>query len=398
MTVSPSEHPSLEASVSDAELATPPTATATGTAVAAGLRTWTPVCAYTDLLPERGACALILDGHRIAIFRTFDGALYAIGNRDRFAGPTCSPAASSAPGAASPPSASHHVRAGVLAGQWGVPGRPGGLGAGLRDPPERRRGAGRPVRPGGRAPRRSRRARHAHDDIDGTGEGRPGPGARGAPGGSCHDALQAQGSCSPRAGCPPCPGRPPPAARAAPHRERGRETRVAPLLEGPPPGAAARPSPVGGRAGDGAGRARGVHRRGDRDPAARGVRGAARTARRPGGGRARHQAGAALRGRRPARRHPGVPGAPVDDVVVTTGVGFRGWMAAAEGWGLSAELAGHLAGPGCSPAAPRRAARCGPPGSTTTGPPASPARRSSEYLLAQDIAGGASRCSCTASR
>ncbi|MDH2430149.1 uroporphyrinogen-III synthase [Sphaerisporangium sp. TRM90804] len=34
----------------------------------------------------------------------------------------------------------------------------------------------------------------------------------------------------------------------------------------------------------------------------------------------------------------------VDDVVVTTGVGFRGWMAAAEGWGLSADLAGHLAG------------------------------------------------------
>ncbi|MER6513760.1 uroporphyrinogen-III synthase [Nonomuraea sp. NPDC001636] len=34
--------------------------------------------------------------------------------------------------------------------------------------------------------------------------------------------------------------------------------------------------------------------------------------------------------------------APLDDVVVTTGVGFRGWMAAAEGWGLSADLADHL--------------------------------------------------------
>ncbi|GGO76401.1 uroporphyrinogen-III synthase [Nonomuraea cavernae] len=33
---------------------------------------------------------------------------------------------------------------------------------------------------------------------------------------------------------------------------------------------------------------------------------------------------------------------PVDDVVVTTGVGFRGWMAAAEGWGLSADLGVHL--------------------------------------------------------
>jgi uroporphyrinogen-III synthase len=34
--------------------------------------------------------------------------------------------------------------------------------------------------------------------------------------------------------------------------------------------------------------------------------------------------------------------APLDDVVITTGVGFRGWIAAAEGWGLSGELVGHL--------------------------------------------------------
>ncbi|MFI6316057.1 uroporphyrinogen-III synthase [Nonomuraea sp. NPDC050556] len=33
---------------------------------------------------------------------------------------------------------------------------------------------------------------------------------------------------------------------------------------------------------------------------------------------------------------------PIDDVVITTGVGFRGWMAAAEGWGLSVDLADHL--------------------------------------------------------
>lgn len=33
---------------------------------------------------------------------------------------------------------------------------------------------------------------------------------------------------------------------------------------------------------------------------------------------------------------------PVDDVVITTGVGFRGWMAAAEGWGLSGDLADRL--------------------------------------------------------
>ncbi|GIH96424.1 nitrite reductase small subunit NirD [Planobispora siamensis] len=46
---------------------------------------WTRICAYTDLLPERGVCALV-DGHQIAVFRTFDGALYAVGNRDPFSG------------------------------------------------------------------------------------------------------------------------------------------------------------------------------------------------------------------------------------------------------------------------------------------------------------------------
>lgn len=46
---------------------------------------WTPVCAYTDLLPERGACVL-LDGEQIAVFRCFDGRLYAVGNRDPFSG------------------------------------------------------------------------------------------------------------------------------------------------------------------------------------------------------------------------------------------------------------------------------------------------------------------------
>ncbi|RJL27281.1 uroporphyrinogen-III synthase [Bailinhaonella thermotolerans] len=34
---------------------------------------------------------------------------------------------------------------------------------------------------------------------------------------------------------------------------------------------------------------------------------------------------------------------PLDHVVITTGVGFRGWFAAAEGWGLAAELSGRLA-------------------------------------------------------
>jgi nitrite reductase (NADH) small subunit len=46
---------------------------------------WTVVCSYTDLLPERGACVL-LAGHQIAIFRDFEGRLYALGNRDPFSG------------------------------------------------------------------------------------------------------------------------------------------------------------------------------------------------------------------------------------------------------------------------------------------------------------------------
>jgi nitrite reductase (NADH) small subunit len=47
--------------------------------------TWTSVCRYEDLQPERGVAALI-DDEQVAVFRTFDGALYAIGNQDPFSG------------------------------------------------------------------------------------------------------------------------------------------------------------------------------------------------------------------------------------------------------------------------------------------------------------------------
>jgi nitrite reductase (NADH) small subunit len=47
--------------------------------------TWTGVCDYDDLQPERGVAAL-LGGEQVALFRTFDGALYAIGNQDPFTG------------------------------------------------------------------------------------------------------------------------------------------------------------------------------------------------------------------------------------------------------------------------------------------------------------------------
>src|SRR3954452_20030125 len=46
---------------------------------------WVDVCAFDDLLPERGACALV-NGEQVAIFRMFDGTLHALGNHDPFSG------------------------------------------------------------------------------------------------------------------------------------------------------------------------------------------------------------------------------------------------------------------------------------------------------------------------
>jgi nitrite reductase (NADH) small subunit len=46
---------------------------------------WTAVCRYEDLLPERGAAALLGD-QQVALFRTVTGELHAIGNIDPFTG------------------------------------------------------------------------------------------------------------------------------------------------------------------------------------------------------------------------------------------------------------------------------------------------------------------------
>jgi nitrite reductase (NADH) small subunit len=43
------------------------------------------VCAYDALLPERGVAALLGD-RQVAVFRTYDGAVYALGNHDPFSG------------------------------------------------------------------------------------------------------------------------------------------------------------------------------------------------------------------------------------------------------------------------------------------------------------------------
>ncbi|MGY1856987.1 nitrite reductase small subunit NirD [Modestobacter sp. SYSU DS0290] len=60
----------------------PATATATTTGTAPG---WTTICAFDDLLPERGVAALV-DGVQVAVFRLFDGSLHAVGHRDPFSG------------------------------------------------------------------------------------------------------------------------------------------------------------------------------------------------------------------------------------------------------------------------------------------------------------------------
>jgi nitrite reductase (NADH) small subunit len=54
------------------------------TAFAAGPR-WEAVCRYARLQPERGVAAL-LGEHQVALFRTFDGRVHALGNIDPFSG------------------------------------------------------------------------------------------------------------------------------------------------------------------------------------------------------------------------------------------------------------------------------------------------------------------------
>ena len=46
---------------------------------------WVDVCAYADLLPERGAAALV-GGQQVALFRLADGSVHAVGHHDPFSG------------------------------------------------------------------------------------------------------------------------------------------------------------------------------------------------------------------------------------------------------------------------------------------------------------------------
>jgi nitrite reductase (NADH) small subunit len=47
--------------------------------------TWVAVCPLERLQPERGVAALV-GGAQVAVFRTADGALYGVDNRDPFSG------------------------------------------------------------------------------------------------------------------------------------------------------------------------------------------------------------------------------------------------------------------------------------------------------------------------
>jgi nitrite reductase (NADH) small subunit len=75
-----------DAMTPDAE--TPAAATPEATAVpapAASVPGWTRICRVDDLLVERGAAALV-DGRQIALFRTYDGRLFATDQIDPFSG------------------------------------------------------------------------------------------------------------------------------------------------------------------------------------------------------------------------------------------------------------------------------------------------------------------------
>ncbi|GAB2950544.1 uroporphyrinogen-III synthase [Nonomuraea fastidiosa] len=80
--------------------------------------------------------------------------------------------------------------------------------------------------------------------------------------------------------------------------------------------------------------------------------------------------------------------APLDDVVVTTGVGFRGWMAAAEGWGLSTELSEHLSRARLLTRGPKARGAVRAAGLNDHWTPSTEScKEVKEYLLAQDLRG-----------
>ncbi|MEV4678974.1 MULTISPECIES: nitrite reductase small subunit NirD [Actinomadura] len=66
-------------------MTTTPEATITRDPAGRGTARWFDICSYADLIPERGVCAMV-DGVQVAVFRVYDGALYALSNLDPFSG------------------------------------------------------------------------------------------------------------------------------------------------------------------------------------------------------------------------------------------------------------------------------------------------------------------------
>ena len=78
---------------------------------------------------------------------------------------------------------------------------------------------------------------------------------------------------------------------------------------------------------------------------------------------------------------------PPDVVVATTGIGFRGWIEAADAAGLAEELLDVFAARGSSPAAPRRAAPSRRPACADWVAQSETAAEIEEFLLAEGVVG-----------
>lgn len=57
----------------------------TATVSSSRVSTWTGVCPV-DAIPLEGGVAALVDGRAVAVFRTHDGSVFAIGNVDPFSG------------------------------------------------------------------------------------------------------------------------------------------------------------------------------------------------------------------------------------------------------------------------------------------------------------------------
>lgn len=90
---------------------------------------------------------------------------------------------------------------------------------------------------------------------------------------------------------------------------------------------------------------------------------------------------------------------PPDVVVATTGIGFRGWMEAADGWGLGEPLRSCFAASELLTRGPKAKGRYALPGSPSRGrPEASRVTRCSRGCSPRAWTGAGSRFSCTATR